>query len=56
MRAFEKRRCLECGTLLRKVPGSERTKGNRTWFTLRCTWCGHEEMDWHERRTGRKEG
>lgn len=53
MRTCEVRRCERCGHQMRKVPNSERTTPKRVWFELRCSWCGHREMDWHERRNGK---
>lgn len=53
MRTCEVRRCEKCGHQMRVVEGSDRTTRDRVWFRLRCNWCGHEEMDWHERRNGK---
>lgn len=50
MREFEVRRCPHCRRIMRVVDGSQRTFRDKTYFMLRCDWCGHEEQDWHERR------
>lgn len=52
MRPFEVRRCPKCGTIMHVVDGSQRTTRDKTWFRLRCDWCGHEEQDWYDRRSG----
>ena len=49
MKQHETRRCLNCGSTLHVVEGSDKTVRNKVYFKLRCRNCGREEMDWYER-------